>query len=81
MHAVKASYNHLTTQRTQLYGNLWYREKKSDNSVDWERLDFQSESKRKGSTSGSSVPKPLIGAMKKVRNAFSGNRDVGDRNL
>jgi hypothetical protein len=24
LHAVKASYDHLTTQRTQLYGNLWY---------------------------------------------------------
>lgn len=24
MHAVKANYNHLVTQRTQLYGNLWY---------------------------------------------------------
>lgn len=24
LHAVKASYNHLQTQRTQLYGNMWY---------------------------------------------------------
>ena len=24
LHAVKASYNHLQTQRTQFYGNLWY---------------------------------------------------------
>lgn len=24
LHAVRASYNHLVTQRTQLYGNLWY---------------------------------------------------------
>ena len=24
LHAVKASYDHLQTQRTQLYGNLWY---------------------------------------------------------
>jgi hypothetical protein len=24
LHAVKASYNHLRTQRTQFYGNLWY---------------------------------------------------------
>jgi hypothetical protein len=24
LHAVKASYDHLETQRTQLYGNLWY---------------------------------------------------------
>ncbi|MEW4568757.1 hypothetical protein AB1L88_12900 [Tautonia sp. JC769] len=26
MHAVKANYNHLNGQRTQLYGNLWYKE-------------------------------------------------------
>ncbi len=27
LHAIKAKYNHLDTQRTQLYGNLWYYEK------------------------------------------------------
>ena len=26
LHAVKAKYNHLKTQRTQLYGNLWYKQ-------------------------------------------------------
>jgi|ERR1700733_8425153 len=26
MHAVRAHYNHLVTQRTQFYGNLWYEE-------------------------------------------------------
>ncbi|MEO1269616.1 MAG: hypothetical protein AAFX99_16140 [Myxococcota bacterium] len=26
LHAVKADYNHLVSQRTQLYGNLWYKE-------------------------------------------------------
>jgi hypothetical protein len=24
MHAIKANYDHLRTQRTQVYGNLWY---------------------------------------------------------
>ncbi len=28
LHAVKASYDHLQTQRTQFYGNLWYQKKK-----------------------------------------------------
>jgi len=28
LHAVKADYNHLKTQRTQIYGNLWYNNKK-----------------------------------------------------
>lgn len=38
-HGVKANYNHLETQRTQLYGNLWYNESITDSFVDWEELD------------------------------------------
>ena len=30
LHAIKAKYNHLITQRTQLYGNLWYKEYSSE---------------------------------------------------
>lgn len=48
MHAVRASYNHLTGQRSQLYGNLWH--KADDTSpfipsvsrLDWEEFDFGS---------------------------------------
>ena len=29
LHAVKANYNHLNNQRTQLYGNMWYTQKHS----------------------------------------------------
>jgi len=36
MHAVKASYNHLGSQRTQMYGNLWYREKQTNDGPRWE---------------------------------------------
>src|SRR5215472_2736618 len=36
MHAVKASYNHLTSQRTQMYGNLWYRQKQTNDGPRWE---------------------------------------------
>ena len=35
LHAVKANYDHLKTQRTQLYGNLWYE------SQDLPKLEFQ----------------------------------------
>ena len=38
LHAVKAKYNHLTTQRTQLYGNLWY--KKYSKSYQWHGSDI-----------------------------------------
>ena len=42
MHAVKANYNHLVTQRTQLYGNLWYL-KSETKSLKWEQLQIPSE--------------------------------------
>jgi hypothetical protein len=42
LHGVKASYNHLVTQRTQLYGNLWYTTTKFERNLDWEQLDFSS---------------------------------------
>jgi len=42
-HSVKANYNHLITQRTQLYGNLWY-DKKYYKSINWENLDLISNS-------------------------------------
>lgn len=40
IHAVKANYDHLKGQRTQLYGNLWY--KKNDKLLkrEWEKLDI-----------------------------------------
>lgn len=38
MHGVKAQYDHLHYQRTQLYGNLWYHENPSLPLADWEDL-------------------------------------------
>lgn len=38
MHAVKARYDHLPYQRTQLYGNLWYNTSNVDGTIDWEGL-------------------------------------------
>lgn len=40
MHGVKANYNHLITQRTQLYGNLWYKESIMKGKLEWESLDL-----------------------------------------
>lgn len=42
LHAVKADYNHLTTQRTQLYGNIWYNESKCSSGCEWNDLDILS---------------------------------------
>jgi hypothetical protein len=38
IHGVKASYNHLGGQRTQLYGNIWYKESPRLRDVEWEQL-------------------------------------------
>ena len=38
-HAVKANYDHIETQRTQLYGNLWYN-KSYNKTINWEKLDL-----------------------------------------
>jgi len=38
IHAVKANYNHLDNQRTQLYGNLWYHKFSAAGSPQWEDL-------------------------------------------
>ena len=35
MHAVKADYDHLNSQRTQLYGNLWYRSSNIKLKPEW----------------------------------------------
>ncbi|MDA7840051.1 hypothetical protein N9A55_04725 [Luminiphilus sp.] len=40
LHGVKARYDHLLTQRTQIYGNLWYRQSSSKANLTWESLDL-----------------------------------------
>lgn len=44
MHAVKTDYNHLSCQRTQLYGNLWYKRKPKGIPYDWKKLKAYKES-------------------------------------
>lgn len=53
MHGVKAVYDHLKTQRTQLYGNLWYSEDERLYAPSWEKLkdkDFSVPKQRKPAT-------------------------------
>ena len=45
IHGVKSDYNHLLTQRTQLYGNLWYKINSTTSSLEWEDLDLCSPKK------------------------------------
>lgn len=39
LHAVKASYDHLATQRTQIYGNLWKRNPPPARKITWSELE------------------------------------------
>ena len=45
IHAVKTDYNHLLTQRTQLYGNIWYKKNPTTSNLEWEDLDLLSKNK------------------------------------
>lgn len=38
VHGVKANYNHLAGQRTQLYGNMWYKKSAMLRKAEWEQL-------------------------------------------
>jgi hypothetical protein len=40
LHAVKANYDHLSGQRTQLYGNLWYKNTAKCRPSEWIELDL-----------------------------------------
>lgn len=42
IHAVKASYNHLLSQRTQLYGNLWFNKFPDTKELNWEDMVISS---------------------------------------
>ncbi|WP_340297157.1 MULTISPECIES: hypothetical protein [unclassified Roseobacter] len=39
LHAVRADYDHLITQRTQIYGNLWFHKSEASKGLKWEELD------------------------------------------
>jgi hypothetical protein len=53
LHAVKANYDHLKHQRTQLYGNLWYHPDATVEMVEWE--DFQIEPQLNARKEGQSI--------------------------
>lgn len=63
IHAVKADYNHLLGQRTQLYGNLWYKEVSTLKKAEWETLDLHNKQSHLIETSKLSF---LLGAPSKI---------------
>lgn len=46
LHAVKAEYPHYNTQRTQLYGNLWFKETKADLKLEWPLTDLLNQTEK-----------------------------------
>lgn len=62
LHGVKADYDHLVTQRTQLYGNLWYSENPATSKGEWEDLDLSS----KAAASRKLASPPLNKRMKQA---------------
>ena len=40
MHAIKAKYDHLNGQRTQIYGNLWFRDAPTLDKPEWNDFDI-----------------------------------------
>ncbi len=62
MHGVKARYDHLASQRTQLYGNLWYKSLPVSEGPEWEDLVLQRSARKDTSVLGSikaMVPKSV----------------------
>lgn len=72
LHGVKASYNHLAGQRTQLYGNLCFNKEQTLKKIEWEDLDLKSvrskDGKRKSvkAVIGMMLPTPVIESLGKM---------------
>jgi hypothetical protein len=77
MHGVKASYDHLESQRTQLYGNLWYHAETVKSHPEWEDFII-TEAKPKLATSiRSKVKSVLPDSMKTfIKSHITGGKHV-----
>ena len=78
IHAIKANYNHLISQRTQLYGNLWYTTDESISSI-WNDLDIISKINQSNANSIKSSKVYHLG--RKLKRKLSGKSNLGKRNL
>jgi hypothetical protein len=71
LHAVKAQYDHLRHQRTQLYGNLWFHEATCAEKPEWEDLRIE-ERNRQGSAPTLAT---RVGALVKRVSGLKGDDD------
>jgi hypothetical protein len=67
MHGVRARYDHLASQRTQLYGNLWYKDLDVQDGPEWEDLVLQRKQRAREKALGlikAAVPPTVKGFIK-----------------
>lgn len=82
LHAVKAKYDHLTTQRTQLYGNLWYNSQPAKKTLEWEYLDFSKNLETIEATFTQKLYSKFPSSIKNiVKKIFPNRQNVGKRNI
>lgn len=71
LHSVKAWYDHLGAQRTQIYGNLWLREKPRTVALDWPQLEIRlpvaSAARKAGRKLVKAMPAPVYDFIQRVR--------------
>lgn len=82
LHAVKAKYDHFLTQRTQLYGNLWFKNVSVDDTREWEQLDILGGVRKRSMTTKSWLKAALPSRAQDLIKALlsKNNSGVGDRN-
>lgn len=75
LHAVRAKYDHLKGQRTQLYGNIWYESFGDLYEVEWEDFHYKGANARKKHVPArrtvkqavrDSLPEPVVTVAKKI---------------
>lgn len=79
LHGVRATYNHLVSQRTQMYGNLWYTDRKWAAMPSWEDFTFSPTSAKPKPATASSALKAAVpvGVKQFIRkNIMGADKDV-----
>lgn len=75
MHAVRARYDHLQSQRTQLYGNLWHKDVGDLPSRDWEHFAMDAGEVSLGGIKRrvlDALPEPVVAMLRKARHSGKG---------
>lgn len=87
MHAVRAHYDHLSGQRTQLYGNLWHKDVGDLPPHDWELFELERGNLNWGGIKQKlrkSLPDPVLALVRKAKADGKAKQaalsEIGERN-